>query len=145
VITMKQQVDSSTSAQQIAVTVLGVFGGLALVLAAIGLYGTMSYAVSPRMREFGLRVALGAAGADVLRLVAFIGVTPALGGILLGSIASFELTRFVAPLLYKVQPRDIMSFAIAAAVMMFVSAIACIVPAWRAMRSDPARDGETKP
>jgi ABC-type antimicrobial peptide transport system permease subunit len=132
-------VDSSTSAQQIAVTLLGVFGGLALLLAAIGLYGTMSYAVSQRMREFGLRVALGAATSDVLRLVVSLGVTPALGGVLLGSIASFELTRLVAPLLYKVNPRDIASFALAAVVMLVVSAVACALPAWRAMRSDPAR------
>jgi predicted permease len=139
VITMKQQVDSSTSAQQIAVTLLGVFGGLALLLAAIGLYGTMSYAVSQRMREFGLRVALGAETSDVVLLVVSLGVTPALGGVLIGSIASFELTRLVAPLLYKVNPRDIASFALAVIVMLVVSAVAYILPAWRAMRLDPAR------
>jgi ABC-type antimicrobial peptide transport system permease subunit len=136
---MKQQVDSSTSSHQIAVTLLGVFGGLALLLAAIGLYGTMSYAVSQRMREFGLRVALGAATSDVLRLVVSLGVTPALGGVLLGSIASLEVTRLVAPLLYKVNPRDTASFALASVVLVVVSVVASIFPAWQAMRSDPAR------
>ena len=114
VITLQEQVDRSTSPQQVAVTLVGILGGLALLLAAIGLYGVMSYAVSQSTRELGLRMALGAA-------------------------AALGLTRLLGNLLYKVSPRDPLAFGSAFVVMTIASLAACFLPAWRATRTDPAR------
>jgi putative ABC transport system permease protein len=127
---MRDQVELSTSAQRIGVTLLGVFGGLALLLAAVGLYGVMSYAVSQGSRELGLRMALGAAASDLLRLVLSQGLAPTVGGVG-GGVA--------ADLLYRVSPRDIPSFAAASGIMLVVSLAASVVPAWRAIRTDPVR------
>jgi predicted permease len=138
VITMDEQVRMSTSAQRMAVTFLGVMGGLGLLLAIIGLYGIMSYAVSQRMREFGLRLALGAASTDLLRLVISLGIIPTIGGITLGCFASLELSRLVSDLLYKVGPNNTASLVFAAVVILIASATACAIPAWRAIRTDPA-------
>jgi ABC-type antimicrobial peptide transport system permease subunit len=137
VLTMEEHVARSTSAHRIAVTLLGVFGGLALLLAAVGLYGVMSYTVSQSTRELGLRMALGAATADLLRLVLRQGLALTFGGIALGTAASLGLTWLVADLLYKVTPRDIPSFAAALTIMFIASFGACVVPAWRACRTDP--------
>jgi ABC-type antimicrobial peptide transport system permease subunit len=139
VMTMEEQVESSASAQRIAVTLLGVFGGLALLLAAVGLYGAMSYAVSQSTRELGLRMALGAAGADVLRLVFSQGLGLIAVGIVVGAAAAFGLTPLAGDLLYNVSPRDAGSFAAAATIMVAVSVAACLAPAWRAIRTDPVR------
>jgi macrolide transport system ATP-binding/permease protein len=139
VITMREQVDRSTSTQRIAVTLLGVFGGLAVLLAAIGLYGVMSYTVSQSTRELGLRMVLGARASDLLRLVMSHGLRLMAGGVVLGAVAALELTRLLGYMLYKVGPRDPLSFASAFAVMTLVSLMACLLPAWRASRTDPAR------
>jgi ABC-type antimicrobial peptide transport system permease subunit len=139
VITMREHVTRSTSSQLIAVTLLGVFGGLALVLAAIGLYGVMSYAVSQSTREFGLRMALGAQASDLLRLVMSQGLALTAGGIILGAGASLGLARLIAGLLYQVSPRDPLAFAFAFAVMTAASLAACLIPAWRATGTDPLR------
>jgi len=139
VITMREQVDSSTSSQRIAVTLLGGFGGLALLLAAIGLYGVMSYAVSQSTRELGLRMALGAAPSHLLRLVVTQGLALAAGGVALGAGAALLLTRLLGYLLYKVSPRDPLSFGSAFAVMLVATLAASLVPGWRATRTDPVR------
>jgi macrolide transport system ATP-binding/permease protein len=139
VITMREQVDRSTSSQRIAVTLLGVFGGLAVLLAAIGLYGVMSYTVSQSTRELGLRMVLGARSSDLLRLVMSHGLALTGGGIILGGAAALGLTRLIGYLLYQVRPRDPLAFASAFAVMTLVSVAACLLPAWRAARTDPAR------
>jgi macrolide transport system ATP-binding/permease protein len=139
VITMREQVERSTSSQRIAVALLGVFGGLAVLLAAIGLYGVMSYTVSQSTRELGLRMVLGARASDLLRLVMSHGLKLVAGGVVLGLAAALELTRLLGYMLYKVGPRDPLAFASAFAVMALVSAIACLLPAWRAARTDPAR------
>jgi macrolide transport system ATP-binding/permease protein len=139
VITMREQVNRSTSAQRIAVTLLAVFGGLALLLAAIGLYGVMSYTVSQSTRELGLRMVLGARASDLLRLVMSHGLALTAGGIALGGLAALGLTRLLGYLLYKVGPRDPLAFGSAFAVMTLVSAAACLLPAWRASRTDPVR------
>jgi len=138
-ITMREQVYRSTSSQRIAVTLLGVFGGLALLLAAIGLYGVMSYAVSQSTRELGLRMALGASASDLLRLVMSQGLSLTAGGVVLGAGAAVLLTRLIADLLYKVSPHDPMAFAVALLVMTLASFAACFLPAWRATRTDPLR------
>ncbi len=139
VITMQEQVDRTTAAQRMAVAFIGVFGGLALLLAAVGLYGVMSYTVSQSTRELGLRMALGAGESDVLRLVMSQGLALTAGGVALGAAASFGLMRLLGYLLYKVSPHDPLAFGSALAIMMIASLAACFLPAWRAMRTDPVR------
>src|SRR5713226_1078100 len=139
VITMQEQLDRSTSAQMVAVTLVGILGALALVLAAIGLYGVMSYAVSQSTRELGLRMALGAGAPNLLRLVLSRGLALTGAGVLLGAATALLLTRLLGNLLYKVSPRDPVAFGCAFAVMALVSVAACLLPAWRAARTDPMR------
>jgi macrolide transport system ATP-binding/permease protein len=139
VITLQEQVDRSTSPQQVAVTLVGILGGLALLLAAIGLYGVMSYAVSQSTRELGLRMALGAGASSLLRLVMSRGLALTAGGVALGAAAALGLTRLLGNLLYKVSPRDPLAFGSAFVVMTIASLAACFLPAWRATRTDPAR------
>jgi macrolide transport system ATP-binding/permease protein len=139
VITMQEQVDRTTAVQSVAVTMLGVFGGLALLLAAIGLYGVMSYVVSQSTRELGLRMALGAGASDVLRMVMSQGLALTAGGVVLGAVAALGLTRLIGNLLYKVSPRDPLAFGVAFLVMTIASVAACFLPAWRATRTDPVR------
>jgi len=138
-ITMREQVDRTTASQRIAVTILGVFGALALVLAAIGLYGVMAATVSQGTRELGLRMALGADASDLLRLVMAKGLALTAGGVVLGAAAALELTRLLGYLLYKVSPRDPLAFASAFVVIALASLAACVLPAWRATRTDPLR------
>ena len=118
---------------------LGLFGGLALLLAAIGLYGVMSYAVSQSTRELGLRMALGAGASDLLRLVMSHGLALTAGGVVVGGAAALGLTRLIGDLLYKVSPRDPLAFGTALVAMTIAAAAACLLPAWRATRTDPAR------
>ena len=138
-ITMQEQLDRSTSAQMVAVTLVGILGALALFLAAIGLYGVMSYAVSQSRRELGLRMALGAGTSNLLRLVLSRGLALTGAGVLLGAATALLLTRLLGNLLYKVSPRDPVAFGCAFAVMALVSVAACLLPAWRAARTDPMR------
>ncbi|HYL63134.1 MAG TPA: ABC transporter permease [Candidatus Methylomirabilis sp.] len=139
VITMQEQLDRSTSPQLVAVTLVSVLGGLALLLAAIGLYGVMSYAVSQSTRELGLRMALGAGAPDLLRLVMTRGMALTAGGVVLGAAVALGLTRLIVNYLFKVSPRDPVAFASAFAVMALAAVLACSLPAWRAARIDPMR------
>jgi len=139
VITLQEQLERSTSPQMVAVTLVGTLGGLALLLAAIGLYGVMSYAVSQSTRELGLRMALGADASNLLRLVMSRGLALTAGGVLLGAAVALALTRLLGNLLYNVSPRDPLAFGSALAVMAIASLAACFLPAWRATRTDPAR------
>ena len=134
---MREQVDRTTASQRIAVTILAVFGTLALMLAAVGLYGVMAATVSQNARELALRMALGAGPIDLLRLVMVRGVALTIGGMALGFVAAFELTRLMGYLLYRVSPRDPWSFASAFVVIVVAALAACVVPAWRATRTDP--------
>ena len=136
---MQEQLDRSTSAQMVAVTLVGILGALALVLAAIGLYGVMSYAVSQSTRELGLRMALGAGASNLLRQVMSRGLTLTAAGITLGAAAALASTRLLGNLLYKVSPRDPLVFGSALVVMTVAAIAACFLPAWRATRTDPAR------
>jgi macrolide transport system ATP-binding/permease protein len=138
-ITLQEQVDRSTSPQMVAVTLVGVLGGLALLLAAIGLYGVMSYAVSESRRELGLRMALGAEASNLWRLVMSRGLALTAGGVALGAAAALGMTRLLGNYLFRVSPRDPLAFGAAFAVMSIASLAACFLPAWRATRTDPAR------
>jgi putative ABC transport system permease protein len=139
VITLQEQLDRSTSPQLVAVTLVSVLGGLALLLSAIGLYGVMSYAVSQGARELGLRMALGANASNLLRLVMSRGLRLTGAGILLGAVGALALTRLLGNLLYKVSSRDTAVFGSALVVMIITAAVACLLPAWRATHTDPAR------
>jgi predicted permease len=113
------------------------FGGLALVIAAIGLYSAISYTVAQRRHEFGVRMALGARIPDVVRLVMDQGIQAAVIGTVLGATAAASLGGVVAPLLFQTSPREPAAFALAAVVIVVVAALASFVPAWRASRVDP--------
>ncbi|HEY5070146.1 MAG TPA: ABC transporter permease [Candidatus Acidoferrum sp.] len=137
-ITLQEQLDRSTSPQLVAVTLVSVLGALALLLAVIGLYGVMSYAVSQSMRELGLRMALGADASNLVQLVLSRGLALTAGGALLGAAVALALTRLLGNLLYHVSPRDPLVFGAAFAVMTIAALAACFLPAWRATRTDPA-------
>jgi macrolide transport system ATP-binding/permease protein len=137
VITLREQVRRATSSQRIAVTLLAMFGALAMLLAGIGLYGTMAYAVSQRRRELGLRTALGAAPTVLLRLVLSQGLRLTAIGVVLGGVAAFASTRMIAYMLYQVSPRDPHAFVAALVIMVLAALLACLAPAWRAARTNP--------
>ena len=138
-ISLQEQVDRMSYAQRLAVALLAIFGGMALFLAAIGLYAVMSYSVSQSTREFGVRIALGADAGDVLRLIFSRGLRLTTIGLIIGAVAALLLTRLMENLLYKVSPRDPLAFASAFVIMTVVALAACFLPAWRATRIDPAR------
>jgi macrolide transport system ATP-binding/permease protein len=138
-ITLEEQVNRSTSHQLVAVTLVALSGGLALLLASIGLYGVMSCTVSQSTRELGLRMALGAGASHVLRLVMSRGLLLTATGLLIGIALALLLTRLLGSLLYQVSPRDPRAFAAALAVMILASTAACFLPARRATRTDPIR------
>jgi predicted permease len=139
VISLQEEMDRSTSPQRVAVTLLGILGGLALLLATVGLYAVMSYTISQSTREFGLRMALGAGASTLLRQVMSHGLALTAVGVLVGAAAALGLTRLLGNLLYKVSPRDPVAFGSALVVMTIASVAACFLPAWRATRTDPAR------
>jgi macrolide transport system ATP-binding/permease protein len=138
-ITLREQVNRSTSPQLVAVTLVSILGGLALLLAGVGLYGVMSYAVAQSTRELGLRMALGAGAANLLRLVISRGLRLTAAGVLFGAIAALALTKLLGKLLYNVSPHDPWVFGSALGVMALTAISACLLPAWRAARTEPAR------
>src|SRR5213080_2366397 len=136
---LQEQIDEMSYSQRLAVTLVSIFGAMALFLAAIGLYAVMSYSVSQGTRELGLRMALGAGANDLMRLVMSRGLILTTGGIMIGAVAAVMLTRLMGNLLYKVSPRDPLAFGLAFLVMIIVALIACFLPAWRAARIDPVQ------
>ena len=116
---------------------LSIFGALALVLASVGLYGVISFAVSQRTREIGVRMALGARPADVLRLILAEGLKLVLAGVVLGISASLLLTKLLEGMVYGVSMRDPLIFLLVNVLLVGVSLAACYIPARRAMRVDP--------
>ena len=129
--------DQSLGQQRLNVVLLATFAGLALLLGAIGIYGVQSYAVRQRLREIGIRIALGAQRSDVFLLVLRQGLKLALIGICIGLAASFGLTRLMASQLFGISATDPLTFAGVAIVLAFVALLACYIPARRAMKVDP--------
>ena len=134
---MEQRIDESLGTRRTVVTLLVLFGGLALVLAGLGLYGVISYAVSQRTQEFGIRMALGAAQSQVLGQVLRQGGIAVLAGIAAGLVAALFCGRLIASQLYQVEPYDWITFLGATAILGAVAFAAAIIPARRATRVDP--------
>ena len=135
--TMDKVVSDNVSAPRLTLVLLGLFSGLALILAAIGIYGVISYSVAQRTREFGVRMTLGAQRCDILRMVLGQGGKIALVGIVIGMAAAFALTRLMSGLLFSVSAGDPATFAAVAALLVLVVILACYIPARRAVRVDP--------
>jgi putative ABC transport system permease protein len=135
--TMKERAAEVTSRTRFIAGSLGLFAGLALALAGIGVYGVMAYSVSARTREIGVRVALGARGADVLKLVLRQGMKLVSIGIVFGFGAAYALTRLMKTLLFGVSATDPLTFVCVAALMALMALLACYIPARRATRVDP--------
>lgn len=124
-------------APRMGAALLGIFGALALLLAGLGLYGVMSYSVSQRTQEIGVRIALGAQSGDVLKLILGQGSMIVGVGLAVGLALGFWLTRFTSNLLFGVQTADPLAFGGTAILLLVVALVACLVPARRAMRVDP--------
>ena len=135
--TMDDLMGQSTAERRFNTLLVGAFAGLALLLAAIGLYGVVSFAVSQRTSEIGLRMALGATNATVGRMIVMQGLKPAAAGTALGLILAALSTRAVRSLLFDVTATDPLTFAAVPPVLLTVAALACYLPARRASRLDP--------
>jgi predicted permease len=135
--TMKELLSNSVATRRMTLVLLGLFGGLALVLGAIGIYGVISYSVAQRTREIGVRMALGAPRLGVFQLVIGQGMRLAGSGIVIGIAAAFGLARLMSSLLYAVSAADFETFAGVAILLTLVAFAACYIPARRAMRVDP--------
>ena len=135
--TLNQLLSTSVAPRRFNMLLLGIFAAVALVLAAVGLYGVMSYSVSWRTHEIGIRMALGAKRADVLRLVVRQGMTMALIGLAIGLVGAFSLSRVLRGLLYGVSSTDPFTFVAVSVVLLAVALLACLIPAKRATRVDP--------
>jgi ABC-type antimicrobial peptide transport system permease subunit len=127
----------ATAARRFSIQLVGGFASIALLLAAIGIYGVMAYLVNQRTREIGIRVALGARPASVVRLVVSYALGLAAGGVLLGIAAAAFLTRLIAGMLFGVSPSDPWTFAAIALVLLGTALVATFTPARRAARVDP--------
>jgi len=135
--TLEEMLSEQTATRRINAMLLAAFAGLAVLLAAVGIYGVMAYAVGQRVHEIGIRMALGAARGDVLRMVLGQGLRLAVIGVALGLAASFGLTGLIRAQLYGVTPTDPITFAGVAILLMTVALFACWIPARRATRVDP--------
>jgi putative ABC transport system permease protein len=139
VLSMDDLIAQSMSPQRFNMLLLAAFAGLALLLAAVGIYGVLSYSVRRRVREIGIRMALGASQSDILRLVVGDGMKPILMGVALGLSAAVALSRFVASLVFGVPPTDPLTFTAVALLLVVVGIVANTLPAYRATRVEPVR------
>jgi predicted permease len=137
VFTLDQVIDESVGSASLSATLVLAFAILSLLLASVGLYGVLSYLAAQRTVEIGVRIALGAQREQVLRLMLFDGLRPALLGLVLGLAASAAAVRLIQSMLYQTQPLDPAIFAAVAGLLLLVAAVACLSPAWRASRLDP--------
>jgi putative ABC transport system permease protein len=134
---MTEWVDSSVAAPRYRTTLLALFAALAMILAATGIYGVMSYSVAQRTHEIGVRMAMGARQFDVLKLVVRQGMLLTVIGVVVGLAGAFALTRVMSTLLFGVTAKDPLTFGVVAALLIAVAFLACFVPARRATKVDP--------
>ena len=134
---MEDVVANSIATQRLAMMLLSVFSTLALLLSAIGIYGVISYLAGQRTHEIGVRMALGASSADVLRMVLGEGMRITLVGVGIGLVAALGLTRLITKIIYGVGATDPITFGGVAILLTGVALLACYIPARRAMRVDP--------
>ena len=137
--TMDELVAESIAPQRFNMILLAAFAGLALLLAAVGIYSVLSYAVRQRIREIGVRMALGAQVGDVLRMIVFEGLKPTLVGVAIGLAAALALSRVLSTLVYGVKSTDVVTFASVTTILVGVGIVASMLPAYRATRVDPLR------
>jgi predicted permease len=135
--TLEDMLLNASALRRFDIWLLGTFAGLALLLAAVGVYGVMAYSVSQRTREIGIRMALGAQRRDVVRMVVLQGFQMALAGVALGGIGALALTRIMASLLYEVSTTDLETFVVVVTMMLGLMLCACFMPSWHATRIDP--------
>lgn len=135
--TMDEVITKSLSQSRFNMLLLGAFAGLALLLAAIGIYSVLSYSVRQRVPEIGIRLALGARLTDVIRMVVVEGMKPALLGVAIGAVAALALGRVVTSLIYQVKPSDPVTFLAVGALLGIIALLACVIPAYRASKVDP--------
>jgi len=135
--TMSQVAAESMSRRRFAMQLVGLFGILALLLAAVGIYGVIAYSVTQRTREIGIRVALGASRSEILRWVLKQGMILTMAGVVIGLVGALALTRLLRSLLFGVGPTDIVTYGVLAALLTIVALLACYIPARRATKVDP--------
>ena len=134
---MDDRVSESMAEPRLYTSLLGVFAAIALALTAIGVYGIVAYSVGQRVREIGIRMALGAQRADVLRTVLLSCLTLVAGGAAAGLAGAWISSRYIESMLYGIRPRDPVTFVAAPVVLLVVAAMACFIPAKRATSIDP--------
>jgi predicted permease len=135
---LERSLDSQTRSWRLGASMFSFFDALALSLAGVGIYGVLAFLVRQRVSEIGIRMALGALPRDILKLVIWQGMKSVALGIVIGAAAALGLTRLARSLLYQVKPADVTSYLAACAVLVAVALMACLIPAWRAARVDPA-------
>jgi ABC-type antimicrobial peptide transport system permease subunit len=136
--TMDELFDRSIALRRFYMMLLSGLAAIALLLSAVGIYAQLAYTASERMREIGLRMALGAQRWDVLKLIVGQGLALAVVGAALGLVAAFWMSKLLSRLLYGVTPLDAVTFAAAPALLLAIAAAACVIPSWRATQGDPA-------
>ena len=134
---MEQNIATTIAAPRFRTLLLAIFAAIALVLAAVGIYGVMAYSVAQRTREIGIRMALGSPSAGVFRLILGNGLKVTLAGIVIGIAAAAALTRYLSTMLYAVRPTDPLTLVGTALLLVAVAMLACYLPARRATRVDP--------
>jgi putative ABC transport system permease protein len=135
--TMDEIRAESVAPERLNLTLLSIFAGIALILAIVGIYGVMSYAVTQRTHEIGIRMAIGAQPRDVFRMVIGQGMMLAFVGVVFGLVGAFVLTRWMTAMLFGVEPTDPATFASIAALLIGVALVACYIPSRRATKVDP--------
>ena len=135
--TMEQRVNESLARRRFSTLLLGIFAGVALALATIGIYGVMAYLVTQGTRELGIRIALGASQLSIVTLVVRQGMALTLSGVMMGLAAAFLLTRLIRSLLFGVEATDSITFAGISLLLAMIALVASYIPAQRAARIDP--------